>query len=384
MATDDDAPYRRSCATSEVHRQLLSVDPDYRLARSEIEDLTDAEQARGFAAAAPRTRTIQTVVHVVYKTERQNISNAQVESQIRILNADFRKKNGDRNKVPEAFKPLHADCRIQFKLATKDIFGNAASGITRTRTSVPAFGFDDGVKSSRSGGADPWPARRYLNMWVCNLGEGLLGYAQFPGGPRATDGVVILHTAFGDTGTARAPFDKGRTTTHEVGHWLNLFHIWGDDGTGCRGSDHCPDTPNQASENYGEPTFPHVSCNNGPDGDLFMDYMDYVDDAAMFMFSAGQATRMNAALNGPRKALFERLPRFPGAIGQSPRRRPAVKKVQEVLRDRFDHPDLRADGIYGEKTARIVRTFQTRRHGPPWKLRVNGKVDKRTWAALFA
>ena len=384
MATDDDAPYRRSCATSEVHRQLLSVDPDYRLARSEIEDLTDAEQARGFAAAAPRTRTIQTVVHVVYKTERQNISNAQVESQIRILNADFRKKNGDRNRVPEAFKPLHADCRIQFKLATKDIFGNAASGITRTRTSVPAFGFDDGVKSSRSGGADPWPARRYLNMWVCNLGEGLLGYAQFPGGPRATDGVVILHTAFGDTGTARAPFDKGRTTTHEVGHWLNLFHIWGDDGTGCRGSDHCPDTPNQASENYGEPTFPHVSCNNGPDGDLFMDYMDYVDDAAMFMFSAGQATRMNAALNGPRKALFERLPRFPGGIGQSPRRRPAVKKVQEVLRDRFDHPDLRADGIYGEKTARIVRTFQTRRHGPPWKLRVNGKVDKRTWAALFA
>ena len=384
MATDDDAPYRRSCATSEVHRQLLSVDPDYRLARSEIEDLTDAEQARGFAAAAPRTRTIQTVVHVVYKTERQNISNAQVESQIRILNADFRKKNGDRNKVPEAFKPLHADCRIQFKLATKDIFGNAASGITRTRTSVPAFGFDDGVKSSRSGGADPWPARRYLNMWVCNLGEGLLGYAQFPGGPRATDGVVILHTAFGDTGTARAPFDKGRTTTHEVGHWLNLFHIWGDDGTGCRGSDHCPDTPNQASENYGEPTFPQVSCNNGPNGDLFMDYMDYVDDAAMFMFTAGQATRMNAALNGPRKALFERLPRFPGAIGQSPRRRPAVKKVQEVLRDRFDHPDLRADGIYGEKTARIVRTFQTRRHGPPWKLRVSGKVDKRTWAALFA
>ena len=380
----DDTPSRRNCATSEVHRQLLSVDPDYRAARSDIENLTDAVQARGFAAAAPVTRTIQTVVHVVYKDASQNVSNAQIQSQIRILNQDFRMRNRDRTKVPDPFQEFHADTRIQFKLATKDIFGNATSGITRTRTAIPAFSFDDGVKASRTGGADPWPTPRYLNIWVCNLGDGLLGYAQFPGGPRATDGVVILHTAFGNTGSARPPFDRGRTTTHEVGHWLNLFHIWGDDGTGCRGSDHCPDTPNQASENYGEPTFPHVSCNNGPNGDLFMDYMDYVDDAAMFMFTAGQATRMNAALNGPRKALFERLPRFPGVLGQSARRRPAVKRVQEVLRDRFDHPDLRADGIYGEKTARIVRTFQTRRHGPPWKLRVSGKVDKRTWAALFA
>ena len=195
----DDAPTRRHCATSEVHRQLLSVDPDYRQARSDIENLTDAVQARGFAAAAPKTRTIQVVVHVVYRTDRENISNAQVQSQIRILNQDFRMKNRDRTKVPDVFQPLHADTRIQFRLATKDIFGNATSGITRTRTSVPTFSFDEGVKSSRTGGADPWPTRRYLNIWVCNLGDGLLGYAQFPGGPRATDGVVILHTAFGNT-----------------------------------------------------------------------------------------------------------------------------------------------------------------------------------------
>ena len=169
-----------------------------------------------------------------------------------------------------------------------------------------------------------------------------------------------------------------------MGHWLNLYHIWGDDGTGCRGSDHVPDTPNQASENYGEPAFPHVSCNNGPNGDLFMDYMDYVDDRAMFMFTAGQATRMNAALNGWRKRLFETMPRFPGVLGPGPRRKPAVRKVQEELRDRFDHPDLRADGVYGDQTERIVRGFQQRRRGAPWKLRVSGKVDKRTWAAIFA
>ena len=201
--TDEDVPTRRHCATSEVHRQLLSVDPDYRKTRSEIENLTDAMQARGFVATAPKTRTIPVVVHVVYRNDRQNISNAQVQSQIRILNQDFRMKNRDQTNVPDVFKPLHSDTRIQFKLATKDIFGNATNGITRTRTSVPTFSFDEGVKASRTGGVDPWPTRRYLNIWVCNLGDGLLGYAQLPGGPRAADGVVILHTALGNTGAAR-------------------------------------------------------------------------------------------------------------------------------------------------------------------------------------
>src|ERR687885_368962 len=132
-------------------------------------------------------------------------------TQTRILNEDYRRTNADATKVPAVFQPLHADCNIQFKLATKDIFGNASTGITRTKTDRSSFSYNDAVKSSKTGGADPWPARRYLNIWVCNLGGGLLGYAQFPGGPWATDGVVILHTAFGDTGTATDPFDLGRT-----------------------------------------------------------------------------------------------------------------------------------------------------------------------------
>ena len=130
--------------------------------------------------------------------------------------------------------------------------------------------------------------------------------------------------------------------------------------------------------------FPHVSCNNGPNGDLFMDYMDYVDDAAMFMFTTGQATRMNATLNGPRGALFERLPRFPGTLRPSARRRAAVRRVQKRLRDAFDHPDLKVDGVYGAHTERVVRGFQRNRHGPPWGLPVDGTVGKRTWAALWA
>ena len=147
-----------------------------------------------------------------------------------------------------------------------------------------------------------WPAARYLNLWACNLGGGLLGYAQFPGGPARSDGVVILHSALGTSGTAAAPFNLGRTTTHEVGHWLNLRHIWGDQND-CSGTDFVSDTPNAQLPNFGTPTFPHVSCDNGPNGDMFMNYMDYVDDVAMFMFTPAQVTRMNATLAGPRSQI---------------------------------------------------------------------------------
>jgi len=379
-----DVPPRRKCGALEVHRLLLNTDPEYARVRSELEDFTDVETARGLEAAAPRVRTIPVVVHVVYKTAQQNLPDAQVKSQIDVLNEDFRKLNADASKVPAVFQPLHADCNIQFKLATKDIFGNTTTGITRTKTNRSSFGINDSVKANKTGGVDPWPARRYLNIWVCNLGGGLLGYAQFPGGPWKTDGVVILNSAFGNTGTATDPFDLGRTTTHEVGHWLNLFHIWGDDGTGCKGSDHCPDTPNQASENFGKPTFPHISCKNGPNGDMFMNYMDYVDDDAMMMFTAGQATRMNAVLNGRRKLLFQALPKFPGNLGPSKTKKAAVKKVQSELRDRYNNDDLKADGVYGKTTEAAVRRFQENRKEAPWKLPVNGKIGKKTWIALFA
>jgi hypothetical protein len=157
------------------------------------------------------------------------------------------------------------------------------------------------VKAASQGGADPWPSDRYLNLWVCTLAAGLLGYAQFPGGPRRTDGVVITSGAFGTSGTARAPFDRGRTAVHEVGHWLNLRHIWGDTED-CSGSDFAADTPNAAGPNYGRPAFPHVSCANGPNGDMFMNFMDYVDDAAMLLFTPQQVARMHAALAGPRRS----------------------------------------------------------------------------------
>lgn len=301
-SNEDAQPTQRTCGTMQVHERLLRTVPGYREAR-------DASENHALRAAmwpqAGRTgcTKIPVVVHVVYKTPTQNISDAQVHSQIDVLTADFRKKNTDVSGVPAAFASMASDARIEFELASTDPDGNPTTGITRTSTDVDAFSDDDAVKSSATGGADPWPSDKYLNIWVCQLAGGLLGYAQFPGGPAATDGVVILHSAFGTTGTAAAPFNLGRTTTHEVGHWLNLRHIWGDDGTGCHGDDFVADTPNQGGPNYGTPTFPHISCGNGPNGDMFMNYMDYVDDAAMVMFSTDQVTRMQAALDGMRSAI---------------------------------------------------------------------------------
>ena len=301
------APRRRNCAQMAVHELLAETDPGYRGRRLEVEDHSRRTIASGRAMeVARKLLTIEVVVHVVHRTAAENISDAQVRSQIAALNRDYTLKNADKSKVPAPFKGLVANPNIRFKLATKDPNGKQTTGITRTATTVREFGIDDAVKSKKNGGKDPWPTDRYLNLWACNLavvnGSQLLGYAQFPGGAPKTDGVVILNTAFGTQGTVRPPFNKGRTATHEVGHYLNLRHIWGDRND-CSGNDFVADTPPVQASNTGTPQFPHVTCHNGPSGDMFMNYMDYVDDAAMVMFSQGQVARMNAALAGPRRKL---------------------------------------------------------------------------------
>jgi hypothetical protein len=296
-------PKHRQCGVQQVTERLYELDPNLRGRHQRIEDECRRSIAKGEAQRVWRKLiTIQVVVHVVAKTDEENISDEQIESQIEVLNQDYRGKNADRSKVPDVWAGLAADPNLQFALATKDPKGKPTNGITRVQTTRDSFGTGDSVKTKAGGGTPPWATDRYLNLWVCNLGEGLLGYAQFPGGPARTDGVVILYTAFGTKGAAADPFNLGRTATHEVGHYLNLRHIWGDSND-CSGSDQVSDTPRAQMPNYGKPDFPHISCNNGPNGDMFMDYMDYVDDAAMFMFTQGQAARMNATLAGPRKKL---------------------------------------------------------------------------------
>src|SRR5690606_16726772 len=163
-----------------------------------------------------------------------------------------------------------------------------------------SFSTNDAIKRTSGGGHDPWNTTQYLNFWIApklsSQGRQLLGYAQFPGGPAATDGVVMAYAAFGSRakyagGVYYQGYDLGRTTTHEVGHYLNLRHIWGD--ATC-GNDLVSDTPTQQTANYGCTSFPKITCGNN--GDMSMNFMDYSDDPCMYMFTTGQANRMAAVL----------------------------------------------------------------------------------------
>ena len=224
------------------------------------------------------TINIPVYVYVVYANSSQNISDSQVNSQISVLNADFNDTNF--NDVNPLYADRGADTDITFTLATID----------RRANSTSQWGTNDAVKSV-------YPAQPgHLTIWVANIGGGILGYAQFPGGNASTDGVVVSPQYFGTTGTAQAPFDGGRTTTHEVGHWLNLRHIWGDGR--CNRDDFVSDTPKSDRPNYGCPG----SVSHCRSVDMVENYMDYTDDDCMGLFTEGQKTRMRAVLapGGPR------------------------------------------------------------------------------------
>jgi len=281
---------QRTCHTMDNHERLLQEDPEYGPRLQEVETFTQKAISKGRIDLEKAVVTIPVVVHVLYNTSAQNVSDAQIQSQLTVLNNDFRKLNSDASLIPSVFTGVSADAEINFCLATVAPNGTATTGIIRRQTSVTSFSANDAMKYDAQGGSTAWPAGSYLNIWVCNLGGGLLGYAQFPGGAAATDGVVINFTAFGTTGTAQAPYNKGRTATHEVGHWLNLRHIWGD--ASC-GSDLVSDTPVHQTSNSGCPSYPKANtC--GTSAEMTMNYMDYTDDACMYMFTSGQKSRMQA------------------------------------------------------------------------------------------
>lgn len=279
---------QRVCGTMDHLHHQLDANPNLRYRMQAIERQTE-EGIKGAAHRMDRDIVIPVVVHVVYSTTEQNISERQIMSQLQVLNQDFRRQNPDRDQTLAAWASVAADTRISFKLANRDPNGNPTTGITRTRTSVEEFFVQsNGVKYSARGGVDAWPTDQYLNIWVCNLGMGVLGYSQFPGGPALTDGVVIGYKFFGNTGIVRPPFNGGRTCTHEVGHWLNLRHIWGDGP--CSVDDHVADTPAADRPTQGCPGS-RTAC-NGPV--MTSNFMDYTDDACMNMFTFGQSDRMQA------------------------------------------------------------------------------------------
>ncbi|MGG8498127.1 GEVED domain-containing protein [Tenacibaculum sp. TC6] len=301
---------KRDCYTVEDLQHRKSQDPGLEQRMAQIEEFT---QKRVKVMESRQSRingniiTIPVVVHVLYTNSTNNISDAQILSQIDVLNKDFRRTNTDRtNKWAQA-----ADTEIEFAMATVDPSGNATTAITRKQVSSVDWGTKykayNAMKSSSSGGVDAWDTSQYLNMWIVpkmtnTSPQGdrtILGYAQFPGGAASTDGLVMIHDAFGSTGTLNPSFNLGRTTTHEIGHFFNLRHIWGDGGCGV--DDFVSDTPESDAANYGCASG-HVSCGSE---DMIQNYMDYSDDACMNLFTLGQKNRMRAVLEagGSRRAL---------------------------------------------------------------------------------
>ncbi|OON68746.1 M43 family zinc metalloprotease [Hymenobacter sp. CRA2] len=298
------AQAQRICGTPSAEEWQAQLNPAQQQAYQRAEARAAQRQQEAAAGTAARTAaggvTIPVVVHVVYNTAAQNVTDAQIQAQIDVLNRDYSRTNPDAVNTPAAFAGRTAAVGVQFRLAVRDPKGAATNGIERRQTTA-AYWLGDRVKMSSFGGLDAWPAGQYLNLWVCNLDAGMLGYAQLPGGEPAFDGVVLLYSTL--PGGA-APYNLGRTATHEVGHWLNLSHIF---QGGCRGTDNVDDTPPQSAANYGCPTFPRTSCGAaGANGDMFMNFMDYVDDACMNSFTAGQRLRVQTLFeaNGLRSSLL--------------------------------------------------------------------------------
>lgn len=287
-------PVSRTCASYEVLQQQIKEDPTLQQRMEAIEVFTSrfVSGSEMNVLQSDGSLLVPVVVNVLYRLPDENISLNQINSQITVLNEDFGGTNNDYN-LTATYSTLKAgDTRIRFVLDT----------VRRKYVNKNSWTTNNAMKKSTQGGLDPKDPTTKLNLWVCNMGGGILGYAQFPGGSPSTDGVVIDNNAFGRVGTVTYPYNLGRTATHEVGHWFNLRHIWGD--ATC-GSDLVDDTPLHNAANYGCPSAGHKSTCTGTPVEMTMNYMDYTDDRCMYMFSQLQKSRMQAtyAANGPRASL---------------------------------------------------------------------------------
>ncbi len=263
------------------------------------------------------------MLFILINFPQTNIPDEEVIEQLEVLNQDFRRLNIDAINTPNRWKPFAADIKIQFCLATRDPQGNAIDlAINRVKTTNLSYDFElDDVELKAN---SYWPSDQYLNIWVTRLSKNILGYAQYPNdsdlaglspnqGSAITDGVVIDYRAFGiDQPAAKSftnsPYVLGRTLTHEVGHWLGLFHTFGNNsGCGNQANDYVFDTPRLGKSNQGLDLCNSIVIGCGGDTAMFENYMDYTNDACMNLFTKGQKERMRSAfLTSPRRvALLE-------------------------------------------------------------------------------
>ena len=250
----------------------------------------------------PEIITIPVVFHVLYNTREQNIDRSVLNLLIAALNRDFNKKNSDTSNIPSVFKPYATSMGFEFKLATMDPQGRGTDGVIKKYTPIPYWMSDDKMKFSASYGDDAWDSKSYLNIWVCNMKD-VLGYSTFPGMDPLKDGVVLSIEDIRRPRGTTPKINDLRTIVHEVGHWVNLYHIWGE---GYCGDDKVDDTPKQSSYTPGCPSGTRVTCSNGPTGDMYMNFMDFTDDMCMNMFTVGQRKRARTLFEtgGPRNSIL--------------------------------------------------------------------------------
>jgi len=296
---------KRKCATDEIHQQLIQSDPTYLERYNKLQEFTAkfvAEHPNGYSPKA--IVTVPVVVHIVLSpSQHAQFPDSRVTEQIEVLNQDFAGLN------PHSMGPfsssLKANTELQFCLAQVDPNGNPTTGIERRDYTGPQWGTNSGVKHYSQGGLDAWDPNRYLNLWICDIGNGLCGYALYPVAPLSDEFGLVNHWEFTGVTGAVAPYNLGGTGTHEIGHCFNLIHIWGDQ-SGCTPDDQCADTPPQDVETYGNPTPPVTdACSPNDPGIMYMNFMDYVDDIAYANFTPDQKTRIQAcfAPGGPLEQL---------------------------------------------------------------------------------
>tara|TARA_B100000963_G_scaffold176268_4_gene153345 strand:- start:12375 stop:13697 length:1323 start_codon:yes stop_codon:yes gene_type:complete len=321
------------CATDEYNKPFIEQNPQkYAEIEKDIQRYLKAPRVK-----SDGTYVIPIVVHVVYNDWRENLHDSIIYQQLKVLNDRFNLRNADTVLLTDTLQNWKGNFKISFELAHLDPEGYPTTGITRTHTNVGEFSYySNNVKKSSQGKAG-WPNNRYLNIWICDLYDGLMGYAQFPGGEDWSDGVVVDWQSVGDrvyswTYPMFHSWAKGHVLVHEIGHWLNLHHPWGDWGP-C-GDDYIPETGLQDG-----PIYPSAQCPDTlfsqcdtPERVFVKHYMDYVGADCMCTFTKNQVARGIASLENSRVELLNSYVPKPILTGfENTKVRPTFTKGRIIL-----------------------------------------------------